>query len=312
METILNIIAPVFGLVIVGYGCARLKVIDDNAVRGLSAFVFNVAIPVLLVHMLAQFESPPALDVRYLIAYFAPTLAIFAAGVVVARSSGGDWRRSLGTHCLTASYSNAVLLGIPLVLAAYGDAAALPLTLFIACHGPIMLSLGSLASEVGRAGAVGGNWRALGRMWRLFANPILIAVLIGVAMMATSTPLPGPLAAIAQLLARAAGPCALFALGASLVQYRLGGQLRTAGLYVAAKLAAYPLLVWLAAVLLSVPPLPAAMAVTLAALPTGATAYLFAARDNGNIAATTTTIFLSTGLSILTLSIVISVMRTSL
>ena len=310
MDTVVDIITPVFGLVIIGYACARLKVIDEGAIRGLSAFVFNVAIPVMLVRTLSQFTAPPSFDARYLVAYFVPTLAIFILGAAAGRWGAEDWRASLGTHGLTASYSNAVLLGIPLILAAFGEAAALPLTLFIACHGPIMLSLASVASELGRAGSIGGG--AMGGIWRLFANPILIAVLIGVVMMLTSTPLPGPLDSIAALLASAAGPCALFALGASMVQYRIAGQLRAASLFIVVKLLAHPLLVWLAAMMLAVPPLSMAVVVTLAALPTGATAYLFATRDNGNIAATTTTIFLSTGLSIATLAVVISLMRGSL
>ena len=310
MDTVVDIITPIFGLVIIGYACARLKVVDEGAIRGLSAFVFNVAIPVMLVRTLSQFTAPASFDARYLVAYFVPTLAIFAAGAVAGRLGAEDWRASLGTNGLSASYSNAVLLGIPLILAAYGEAAALPLTLFIACHGPIMLSLGSVASELGRAGSVGGN--TVAGMWRLLASPILIAVLIGVTLMLSATPLPWPLDQVAALLARAAGRCALFALGASMVQYRIAGQLRAASLFIVVKLLANPLLVLLAAMALAVPPLPTAVVVTLAALPTGATAYLFATRDNGNIAATTTTIFLSTGLSIVTLAVIIALMRGSL
>jgi predicted permease len=50
----------------------------------LTRFVFSVAIPAFLFHLMADFSSLPAVDARLLIAYFGGCLVVFAVGRVIA------------------------------------------------------------------------------------------------------------------------------------------------------------------------------------------------------------------------------------
>ena len=59
MSVIVEIIAPIFGIVLVGWLAARLRALDEAATRGLSLFAFNFAIPVLLLRTVAQTQMPP-------------------------------------------------------------------------------------------------------------------------------------------------------------------------------------------------------------------------------------------------------------
>ena len=45
MESILTTVLPVFGLIVLGYLFARLKLLDSATARGLTQFVFMIAIP---------------------------------------------------------------------------------------------------------------------------------------------------------------------------------------------------------------------------------------------------------------------------
>ncbi|MGE0862098.1 MAG: AEC family transporter, partial [Gammaproteobacteria bacterium] len=77
----------------------------------------------------------------------------------------------------------------------------------------------------------------------------------------------------------AAGPgCALVALGVGLAQYRLGGGWREVALLVALKNLLCPLLVWLLGGALGLAPAWLAVAVLMAAMPTGINAYIFASQ----------------------------------
>ncbi len=137
-------------------------------------------------------------------------------------------------------------------------------------------------------------------------NPIIVGLMAGLAVAALDWPLPKPVDDISRLLGTAAAPCALFAMGAALPQYRIAGNLLESSLVTTLKLAVHPLLVWLLATyVFTVDPLDKQVAVILAATPVGANAYLLAARYDVGTATTTTSVFLTTAASLFTLSIVL-------
>ena len=128
----------------------------------------------------------------------------------------------------------------------------------------------------------------------------------GLVVAALSLPLPKPVDDITRLLGTAAAPCALFAMGAALPQYRIAGNVLESSLVTILKLAVHPLLVWLLATyVFTVDPLHLQVAVLLAATPVGANVYLLAARYNVGTATATTSVFLTTAASLITLSVVL-------
>ena len=112
----IEIIAPIFGIVLAGWLAARLRAFDEARARGLSLFAFNFAIPVLLLRTVAQTELPPQPEWRFVFAYFGGAFAIFALGAVAARllfARGGAAPAIFG---ISACFSNTTILGIPIVL----------------------------------------------------------------------------------------------------------------------------------------------------------------------------------------------------
>ena len=61
MESVFDAILPVFGILVIGYLAARLGFMEDSAVDGLSKFVFNFAVPLLLFRKVAQASQRIAL-----------------------------------------------------------------------------------------------------------------------------------------------------------------------------------------------------------------------------------------------------------
>jgi predicted permease len=122
--------------------------------------------------------------------------------------------------------------------------------------------------------------------------------------------LPVPLDRAASLLGTAAVPCALFAMGASLAAFPLRGDLPPALLLVAFKLVLHPLMVWVFAVpVMGLEGIGVRVAVTMAAMPTGVNAYLFAARYEAAEGVASRVVFLSTAASIVTISVVLYIFR---
>ncbi|HDL17271.1 MAG TPA: AEC family transporter, partial [Rhizobiales bacterium] len=58
MYDVVLIVAPVFGLIALGYGLARFGVLSEDAGKGLAEFVFSVAIPALLFRMMVTAQTP--------------------------------------------------------------------------------------------------------------------------------------------------------------------------------------------------------------------------------------------------------------
>src|SRR3546814_7862689 len=77
----------------------------------------------------------------------------------------------------------------------------------------------------------------------LVRNPIIIALAAGVLYNLSGLPLPSVADTLTETLGRAALPCAVFAMGASLAGYRLAGSLGEASIGVILKLLLHPVLV---------------------------------------------------------------------
>lgn len=310
MEIIFEIILPVFGTLGLGYGAARLGVFDEAANRGLSVFVFSFALPLLLFRAIAQAELPDALPLGYLLSYYLGAFAVFGLAMLATRALFARRLNEQAVLGLGASFSNTGMLGIPLVMTAYGEAAALPLFAMIAFHSLLMLppTTALIEAALGGKHSVGALLISLAKS--IGSTPIIWGLSAGLVVALTGFDLPGPVDAVAKSLGAAATPCALFALGASLTRYSLGANLKEPMVLVLLKVVVHPLLVWLLATrVFDVPSLWVATAVTLAALPAGITPYLFAQRYEVCQATVASAVFLSTVLSVVTLSVLMFLLR---
>lgn len=310
MDIIFGIILPVFGTLGLGYAAARFGAFDEAANRGLSLFVFNFALPLMLFRAIAQAELPDAMPWGYLLSYYIGAFGVYAIAMIGGRllfARRLDEQAVLG---LGAGFSNTGMLGIPLVMTAYGPDAALPLFVIIACHSLLLLPPTTALIEAGRGGKQSLGAMLLKLAKSVLATPIIWGLSCGLAFALLAIEIPGPLDAVAKGLGSAATPCALFALGASLTRYSLGGNLREPALLVALKTLLQPLIVWLLATqVFDVPPLWVATAVLLAALPAGITPYLFAQRYGVCQSTVASAVFLSTLVSVATLSALLFVLR---
>lgn len=305
MRLIIDIVFPLFGVGIIGYLAARLGAFGEPAKRGLSLFVFNFATPALLFRSLVRADLPAQMEWGLLLSYFLPGFLIFALAMGLVRRVFTRPSSDLGIVAMGACFGNTVLIGIPICLATFGEAAAVPLFLILAFHGALFYPTVTAVTELGlERGALGRlPWITLKG---LVGNPIIMSLLAGYLWNLWGPPLPTALDALMELLGQAAIPCALFATGASLSRYRIAGNIAESLAVIGLKLLVMPALVWLlAAKVFTLPATWVAVAVILAALPSGVNVYIFAERYGRAVATATTTVFLATVLSMITLPILL-------
>lgn len=310
IAAILEIIAPIFGIVLIGWLAARARTFDEAATRGLSLFAFNVAIPVMLVRTLARADLPAEPEWSLLLAYFAAALAVFALAAAAAAKLFGQRGAAPAIYGISAAFSNTIILGIPLILEAFGEAAAVPLSLIVACHSALLFTVTTICAEAGLGAAVAWPTVAVNIGRGLAANPILWGIAAGLALNLLELRLPTIADRLAETLGAAALPAALFALGANLARFRVAGSLRAALLLTGLKILVHPMLVWaLGTFVFPLRPLTMTVALTLAALPTGINAYLFAARYETSAPEATSTILVSTLIAVATLGGLLAALR---
>ena len=307
MSAVAGIAAPVFALILLGAVAERRRWVDAAGFRGLNDVAFYGAFPALLFSAVAEAGELRVLDTAGV--YFGAALAVFALAVLLAQRALGAGLAGAASTGLNAAYGNLVMLGIPVVSAAFGSPGLQVLVSIIALHSMVLLPLATVLMEADRQDAA-GPLRVLRRTLPVLArNPIIAAIALALAWRVAGLPVPEPMHRLLQMVGGAAAPVALFCLGATLPGFAGRGALREAVIATALKLVLLPALVWGLARLVGLAPLPTAVAVVTAGLPTGANAFLLARRAGEGEGAAAGTVMVSTVLSVLTLSALLAWFR---
>ncbi len=288
----------------VGYVTASVGWFDQVAIRGLTRFVFDFAVPMLLLRTISTATLPDVIPWDYLASYYLGTFIILLSGLGITRLL---WQRTFSQQVINAfssSFSNTVLLGIPIILLTFGDRAVLPLFIIIGTHGIIMVPLFTIMLEMGKSGRAPIKTVIVRTSYGLFTNPLIIGLLSGLACNLFEITLWKPLDEMAKLLANSVTSCALFALGATLASFRKNIPWQEVPMIVILKTILHPVVVWgLATLVFRVKEVIwIQVLVLLAAQPTGVNPFLFASRYNVGQLVSSGAAFISTIFSIFTLS----------
>ncbi len=310
MDSIFNTVLPVFGLIVLGYGFAWAKITDTASFKGLSQFVFNIAIPALLFKTTSTMDMSNVAPWNLWGAFFGGLLITWIAAAWVAKKipslnySGG------ASASMAAGFGNLAMLGTPLALSHFGQQVGVPLGIILSVHAPILWTAATLHREIARHTG-NPDWLAIGRelVTSLAKNAIVIALLAGALWRLTGLGLHPVPDKMLMMLADASIPTALFALGASLSSYSLKGSFDGMAALIGLKMLLFPLMVLvLTHLVFPLPALYAKLAVLFAAMPTGANAFLFAQRNNEAAPAVSASVAAGTGLAALTASLLLYLM----
>ncbi|HEX4298681.1 MAG TPA: AEC family transporter [Devosia sp.] len=303
MLDIFNVIIPVFGLIGLGYVAVRLRLFPADGTRGLIAFVNNFATPCLLCEGMLTSDFGNAFNLAIITPFYVGALVSLVGGILIARRLFGQRPGEAVASGFSATYTNTVLVGIPIILRAYG-APALP-TMFsiIAFHAPFLITLAMLVMELSRRdGAPLGRTLAVAAV-RVVQNPLLWGVVLGALGNHFQVKLPEPAMAFLTMMSAAVLPASLFGLGGALNEYKLSESWALATVMSLFKLVGQPLIAYLLMVpLLHVPIDIARYGVLLAAMPAGINVYIFATYYDRAVNVAANVVLISTVASIATIT----------
>ncbi len=303
MGILLGIIGPVFGLILMGAGAVRLKLLDVPAIKGMSDFVFFAAMPSLL--FLSITTAPPLRLVDVAGSFLAGALALFGLAVVLGRRVLGLRLAGASVFALNAVFGNTVMLGIPIVDAAYGREGVANLLAVVAFHSAFLLPLATILIEAdtGRGNGALGVIRA--SIPGIVKNPVIVTMVLALSWRFLGLPVPGGVQRFFALLGGAGPPLALFCLGASLPKPQGWADFREVLIGGVLKLVLMPVVVGGIAYVVGVTGVAFKVVVLASAMPTGANAFMLARRFSTMAEASASTVGVSTAVSIGTLAVLL-------
>lgn len=244
LAAIVNLVAPFFGLILLGFVIGRVKRLPEAGLAWLQFFLIYVALPPLFYRLIADKPVTELANWRFIAGTTFSTFCAFALSFVIGmRATRRDIPQSV-MQGVAGSYSNIGYMGPPLLLAALGPAASAPLILIFVFDSVLLFSLVPFLMAIG--GVEKKSMLATARqvVWQVATHPFNVATLLGVLAAATRFELPSALDKMVLWLSQAAAPCALFLLGVTVALRPIKRLPAEVPALVAVKLVLHPLLVW--------------------------------------------------------------------
>lgn len=297
---VLSLILPIFALLVTGFIFAQQKILPEHTAEVLIQFAYHVAVPALLIGVIAQEPAGKLLNVPYIAALGGGIAVIYLA---ILLGTHYVWKWNLGPStmlALTSVASNSGFVALPILIATLGHKGVLPAAIANIIVVTVFLVTVPLL-ERARAEETGERESLLVALKRIAVNPVILGTLIGIAWAMTGLGVPKIVQDYFHLLAGALTPCALFAIGMSIRLDALSERGTTILFASVVKLIVLPLLVFLLCLLFELDPLYTIAAVVCAAVPTAKTTFMLASEYGQPEDPVADTISITTLLSTLTL-----------
>ena len=214
MQQVIEITAPFFGLIFLGTFLKSIKFLNEEKTTFLSRFAFYVLMPVMLFSNISKTSFNGNFDFSFIIKYEFATILIIFLFVCLGLSLKKSLPRSTIIG-LNAAYPNYGYIGIPMCIVAFGIEASLPLGLILLADTIVLLSFTSFFISLSERTST-YNEIVKNLIKRIISQPLLIAVCLGMFFSLLNIKPINTLDKFIEMIASAAAPVALIALGASI------------------------------------------------------------------------------------------------
>jgi predicted permease len=305
MASIIALLLPFFGMILLGGVAARLARLPVEALGWLNVFVIYIALPALFFQFMARTPFEQMAEWRFIAGSLAATLIVFflmfAGSVIASRGKIGEST----IKGLCAAYGNIGYMGPGVVLMVLGPEAAVPVALIFSFENAMHFTVAPLMMALAGSEKAKGLKLAVKVIQRILLHPFIIATMLGALVAWAQFQLPDPLARLLDYLAQAAAPCALFAMGVTLALNPIRRVPHELGAIVTLKLVIHPILCWF--VLSAVGDFSEVWiysAILLAGLPTAASAFVIAQQYDLWVQRASASVLMTTVFSVVTLTVI--------
>jgi len=242
----LAITGPIYLVIALGFLAGRAGTFSKLDMRVLGTYVVKFALPALVFTALSQRPVGEVMNGRYVLGYAVGSLVVMMAAF------GWAWRWQGKSFTMSAlcglgcSSSNSGFIGYPIaILAAGPSSAAVGLAMCMLVENLLMIPLTLVMADSGRVGA--GKWHRIltQTLTQLSRNPVILAMVGGLAVSLIGIPIAGVLARTINMLAMSSAAVSLFVIGGTLTGLKTKGMRRDVTTIAVGKLMLHPMAVGL-------------------------------------------------------------------
>jgi predicted permease len=281
MSDVIGLVLPFFGLIFMGFLVARITRQPIEALGWMNTFIIYVALPALFFQLLAKTPFERLTEWSFIFGAVFSTYLVFSVMFIGSILLSGGRIAESTIKGLAAAYGNIGYMGPGLALLAFGEEAAVPVALIFCFENIMHFAIAPMMMALSGDDKSTPLALALGVARKIALHPFIIATAVGVAGAYFEVRPPVPIERFLEYLARAAAPCALFAMGVTLALRPLKRVPTEMAPIALLKLVVHPLVAW---VVLSwvgnFSPEWVFSAVLLAALPTATNVFVIAQQYN--------------------------------
>ncbi len=316
---ILSIISPLITVALLGFICTKSRWLSKEQLNALSKFTFSISIPAFLFYQMSKADFSEQVSPQLFAAFYLPVLSCYFIAWLISyffyrekqplNSDNSVQKNSAASavFALGASYSNTIIVGLPVLLAAMGEQVIGIIFLIVTFHSTMLFSLTSAVIARVNSKNSSQKFNGFNFIKQTVNNPLIISILSGLLVNLLGINLPDFLQQSLSLISKPAIALALFVLGASLAFYQVRQELTFISIACFTKLILLPGLVLVTAnYIFNLAPFIVTVLVILSACPTGVNAYLIAATHQQHQQTVAGSVVVSTLVSIITIPLWLS------
>ena len=238
----LQVVLPVFILVLGGYWIVKLKILTGDDISGVLSFTQTVAIPTFLFLSIIKLDLGSIFNWHLIISYFFGAIICFFLGLIISFKYLGCSKSEATAIGFCILFSNAVLLGLPLTVLAYGEDSIGSNLAIISVNAPICYLLGIAVMEFTDRNSKNVQKTLVKIFKTIVSNNITMSLILGLIFNLIGIQIFTPVYRALDLISVGAGSIALFALGGVIVEYSLSKKIGKVTLIVGLSLLLHPLI----------------------------------------------------------------------
>ncbi len=304
----LNVVAPVFLIVLLGMVLKLTKQINENFISISSKIVFNVAMPGLIFQELSTTDFRAAFDVKQIVFIYAGTLFFFFSSwiLVLFLSQNG---RDQGVFIQGSVRSNFAIIGFGIIFNMFGEFGLTLGAIFLAFIMPVYNALAIIALTVPVHKEKGTGFKKT--LLVILTNPLLIAAGLAVPFSLMKITMPAFVSSAIEYLAALTLPLALLGIGGSLNFESIKKDCRLAIIAAGLKIIVTPLLLIFIAIKLGFSGVSLGVMFVLFAAPTAIASFIMAKAMDSNAELAGNIVLFTTLGSVITMSLGIFLLKSA-
>lgn len=302
MQQVVELTAPFFGLIFIGWICAKTRKLPAEGLAWLGFFIVYVSLPALFFQLLSKTPIEQLARWSFVATTTATTAVLFALALGVGLAFNRGNLRAATIIAVAGAYSNIGYMGPGLTLAALGSEATVPTALVFCFDNAFLFTMVPLLMALsGERQSPFSTMILIVR--KIFLHPFILATLVGVAAAALHVRPPVVIDKMLASLAQAAAPCALFAMGVTVGLRPVERITAEIPVVLILKLLVHPVLVFVALTTVGgFDRIWVTTALLMACLPPALNVYVIAQQYHSHVAEASTIVLLGTLASVATVT----------